>query len=66
MKSIYYASNMQIHLFPDNSRSEFNCYINPQDLNYISKNGDIEVAVKSITFDNDLDSDKNYGLKSII
>ena len=64
MKSIYYASNMQIHLFPDNSRSEFNCYINPQDLNYISKNGDIEVAVKSITFDNDLDSDKNYGLKS--
>ena len=64
MKSIYYASNMQSHLFPDNTRSKFNCFINPQDLNYISKNDYIEVAVKSITIDNDIDENCFYGLKS--
>ena len=64
MKSIYYASNMQSHLFPGNTRSKFNCFINPQDLNYISKNEDIEFAVKSITIDHDINGDRNYGLKS--
>ena len=60
MKSIYYASNMQSHLFPGNTRSKFNCYINPQDLNYISKNEDIEFAVKSITIDHDINGDRKY------
>ena len=43
---------MQSCLFPLNSRSSFQTYIHPQDLNYIS-NDDIEVAIKLITFDNE-------------
>ena len=54
MRTVYYASNMQSDLFPHNSRSKFETYIHNQDLSYIPS-GDIEVAVKSITLDYDLD-----------
>ena len=52
MRNIFYAIIMQSCLFPLNSRSSFQTYIHPQDLNYIS-NDDIEVAIKLITFDNE-------------
>ena len=55
MRTIFYASNMQSLLFPSNSRSNFETYIHPQDLSYIS-NKDVEVAIKSITFDNNFES----------
>lgn len=51
MKNIFYASNAQPIIFPQNSRVEFSNYIDLQDLNYITHEN-IEVAVKSITFDN--------------
>ena len=54
MRTVFYASNMQSDLFPHNSRSKFETYIYNQDLSYIPS-GDIEVAVKSITVDYDLD-----------
>ena len=58
MKSIFYVSNMQSDLFTSNTRSNFQTYIHPNDLNYISSSYDqsdnIEVSVKSITLDNDL------------
>ena len=55
MRTIFYASNMQSSLFPSNSRSNFKTYIHPQDLSYVS-NDDIEVGIKSITFDNNFES----------
>ena len=60
---------MQSNLFPTNTRSNFETFIHPQDLSYISSS-EIEVAIKSITFDSHLDSfiDKEHvlGLKSNI
>ena len=50
-RNIFYASNTQIELFPYNTRTEFNQYIDVHNLNYI-KEDDIEVAIKSIAFDN--------------
>ena len=47
---------MQIDLFPQNKRSKFECYIDINDLDYIS-NECIEVAIKSITFDNKRDEE---------
>ena len=38
-------------MFPQNTRSKFDSYIDVNDLEYISDN-DIEAAIKSITFDN--------------
>lgn len=56
MRTIYYASNSQYNLFPNNSRSKFECYIRPGDLDYIPFEG-IEVAIKSISFDYDLENE---------
>ena len=42
---------MQSDMFPQNTRSKFDSYIDVNDLEYISDN-DIEAAIKSITFDN--------------
>ena len=57
---------MQPHLFPNNTRSNFYSYINPRDLDYISNESEIEVAVKSLTIDNDLDRNKKLVLKSTL
>ena len=51
MKTIYYISNINNNLFPDNSRSNFRNHINIADLDHLPS-GRIEVALKSITFDN--------------
>lgn len=50
MKNIFYSSNANKKLFSDNTRSHFNSYIDISDLNYL--HDDIEVAIKSIAFDN--------------
>ena len=50
MKNIFYSSNANKELFSDNTRSHFNSYIDISDLNYL--HDDIEVAIKSIAFDN--------------
>ena len=55
MRTIYFASNFQNDLFPSNTRTKFESYIQPRDLNYISS-GELEVAIKSITFEFELDS----------
>ena len=49
MKNIFYTSNANKELFTDNTRSDFNSYIDINDLNYIHY--DVEVAIKSIAFD---------------
>ena len=51
MRTIYFISNMHMSLFPNNTRSDFQTYMSEEVLNYIPE-GAIEVAVKSITFDN--------------
>ena len=50
-RNIFYVSNTQTTLFPHNTRTKFDQYIDVHSLNYI-KQDDIEVAVKSIAFDN--------------
>ena len=50
-RNIFYASNTQSELFPYNTRTQFNQYIDLHNLEYI-KQDDIEVAIKSIAFDN--------------
>ena len=50
-RNIFYASNTQSELFPYNTRTHFNQYVDVHNLDYI-KQDDIEVAVKSIAFDN--------------
>ena len=50
MKNIFYTSNANKDLFIDNTRSDFNSYIDINDLNYIDD--DVEVGIKSIVFDN--------------
>ena len=51
MKNIFYCSNSQNKMFPDNTRSNFCNYVDINDLSYISNNH-LYAAVKSITFDN--------------
>ena len=51
MRNIYFISNMHYDLYPDNSRSKFSTYINQNCLKYIPS-GQIEAAIKIITFDN--------------
>ena len=51
MRTIFFASNMQNDLFPGNTRTSFETFTNTRDLSYIAS-GDIELAIKSITFDN--------------
>ena len=65
IRFIYFASNFQNELFPQNTRSKFECYIQPTDLNYITSQ-DVEIAIKSITFDYDIESKslQILGLKS--
>ena len=50
-RNIFYASNTQSELFPQNKRTKFDQYIDIHSLDYIHQN-DIEVAVKSVSFDN--------------
>ena len=50
-RNIFYASNTQSELFPYNTRTQFNQYVDVHNLDYIKQN-DIEVAIKSIAFDN--------------
>ena len=50
-RNIFYVSNTQSELFPYNTRTQFNQYVDVHNLDYI-KQDDIEVAVKSIAFDN--------------
>ena len=49
-RNIFYASNTQSELFPYNTRTQFNQYVDVHNLDYIKQN-DIEVAIKSIAFD---------------
>ena len=49
-RNIFYASNTQSELFPYNTRTQFNQYVDVHNLDYI-KQDDIEVAIKSIAFD---------------
>ena len=51
MRTIFFAKNMQNDLFPGNTRTSFETFTNTRDLSYIAS-GDIELAIKSITFDN--------------
>ena len=53
-KNIFYVSNTQPELFPQNSRTKFDQYIDINELDYIKYN-DLEVAVKSISFDTSFD-----------
>ena len=52
MKNIFYCSNANKEFFSDNTRSNFNSYIDISDLNYLHDDDDIEATIKSITFDN--------------
>ena len=54
IKNIYFSSNTQSELFPSNTRSKFSTYNDIDHLNYLP-NGEIDIAVKSIAFDNKLD-----------
>ena len=49
--NIYYASNAQPDIFSQNTRSKFENNIQKENLDYIPDD-DLEVAIKSITFDN--------------
>ena len=55
---------MQSELFTFNSRSNFQTYVHLNDLSYLADSDDIEVAIKSITIDNDLYGEKSLALKS--
>jgi len=69
MRNIYFISNMHYDLYPDNSRSKFSTYINQNCLKYIPS-GQIEAAIKNITFDNTrkkpMKSHEFLGIKSNI
>lgn len=54
MKNIFYCSNAQSDIFPRNTRSTFDNYIDINNLNYLPDH-DIEATIKSITFDNKRD-----------
>ena len=51
MKNIFYCSNAQGEMFPLNTRSKFDNYIDINHLSYLPSH-DMEAAIKSITFDN--------------
>ena len=53
MNNIFYCSNVQKNLFKFNTRSHFKNYIYIDNLDYLP-DGDIEVAVKRIIFDIDV------------
>ena len=52
-QNIFYASNTQQDIFPHNTRSNFENHIPKEHLDYIPDD-DLEVGIKSITFDNNL------------
>ncbi len=54
MKNIFYCSNAQSDIFPHNTRSKFNNYVDINHLNYLPT-GNIEAAIKAIIFDNKRD-----------
>ena len=54
MKNIFYCSNAQGDIFPHNTRSKFNNYVDINHLNYLPT-GNIEAAIKAIIFDNKRD-----------
>ena len=54
IKNIYFSSNTQSELFPNNTRSKFSTYNDIDHLSYLP-DGDIDIGVKSIAFDNNLD-----------
>ena len=45
-RNIFYASNVQTDLFPNNTRTKFDQYIDINDLNYIKD--DIEVGISKL------------------
>ena len=50
MKNIFYCSNAHAEIFKNNSRSNFNSYIDIHHLEYLHDDN-IEAAIKSITYD---------------
>ena len=50
MKNIFYSSNAHAEIFKNNTRSNFNSYIDIHHLEYLHDD-DIEAAIKSITYD---------------
>ena len=68
-KNIFYLSNSDSELYPSNSRSKFNSYIDIDKLDYLPNNN-IEAAIKSITYDNVRDEilieDQLLGIRSNI
>ena len=61
MKNLFYCSSVQKELFDFNTRSLFQNYIDIDNLEYLPK-GDIEVAVKKIIFDNDVNNNHRNSL----
>ena len=51
MRYIYYLSSANVDLFPNNSSTEFSVQIEPQFLDSLP-DGELEAAVKTISFDN--------------
>ncbi len=50
MKNIFYCSNAHAEIFKNNTRSNFNSYIDIHHLEYLDDD-DIEAAIKSVTYD---------------
>ena len=69
MKNVFYSSNMNIDIYPNNTRSQFRTYFNIHKLDYLPDEN-IEVAIKSITFDNNREEtllkDQLLGIRSNI
>jgi hypothetical protein len=59
MANLYYCSSMQTDRFPKNSRSKFKSYIDINHLNNIPDEN-IEVAVKSVMYENSVSYKKFY------
>ena len=57
--NIFYSSNAQQNIFTENTRSNFQNDIQKEHLNYIPDD-DLEVGIKSITFDNYLKTAQIY------
>ena len=68
-KTIFFLSNSDSKLYPSNSRSKFDSYIDTEKLDYLP-NENIEAAIKSVTYDNTRDNslieDELLGIRSNI
>ena len=51
MKNIFYSSNAHEEIYNNNTRSNFNSYIDIHHIEYLHDDDEIEAAIKSITFD---------------